>query len=176
MHGGGRVKFAGIGKCDESSWITGIKEICRIFDVPDLKDDQKMALRSLFEDRNIYFSAPTGYGKSLVFQSIPILADHLLNRPLFTSIVLVISPLISLMLDQVKYLESKGLSAVAISSEDDITKDTISSVKEGLFNFVYASPESMLSVKKWRDILTSDIFKEYCICVVFDEAHCISQW
>ena len=134
VHGSGRVKFAGVGKCDEneSAWIAGIKEICRIFNVPDLKDDQELALQSLFQDRNIYFSAPTGYGKSLVFQSIPILADHLLNRPLFTSIILVISPLMSLMLDQVKYLESKGLCALAIASEDDIAKDTISSVKEGL--------------------------------------------
>ena len=147
-----------------------------IFSVKEIYNDQETVLRKFFRGQNVYFSAPTGYGKSLVFQSIPIMADHLLDLDLFTSIMLIVSPLKSLMLDQVNYLQSIGLNAVAITGDAD--EDLLKSVKEiGCSpNLIYISPESMLAVKKWRNILFSENFRERCVGVVVDEAHCISHW
>ncbi len=147
----------------------------QIFKIKEVYADQQTLLRKFFQGQNVYFSAPTGYGKSLVFQAMPIIADYLRVETLFTSIILIISPLKALMQDQVSHLQSLGLNAVAVTEDAD--DELIDLIKEFCSpNFIYISPESMLSIKKWRDILQSENFKEHCIGVVFDEAHCISHW
>ena len=62
---------------------------------------------------------PAGYGKSLIFQAAPIMADILFRRSTGTSIVVVISPLKALMEDQVRHLNKLGLSAVCVSEQHD---------------------------------------------------------
>ena len=86
----------------------------------------------------------------------------MLGVDLFTSIILVISPLKSLMLEEVNYLQSVGLNSVAITGDAD--EDLVNAVKEigCSSNLNYISPESMLEVKKWRDILFSENCKERC--------------
>ena len=174
-----RIKFSclrDLKAYDETAFQTGIEMVKGIFNMKKIYHDQETVLRKFFRGLNVYFSAPTGYGKSLIFQSIPIVADYLLSVDLFTSIILVISPLKSLMLDQVNYLQSIGLNAVAITGDAD--EDLVNAVKEiGCSpNLIYVSPESMLAAKKWSDILFSENFKERCVGVVVDEAHCISHW
>ena len=107
---------------------------------------------------------PTGGGKSICFQ-IPGLARE--------GICIVISPLISLMQDQVDQLEAKGIRAKAITSmmsyrEIDITLDNAKF--EGL-DFLYTSPErlqSRLFIERFKQMNVS--------LIVVDEAHCISEW
>jgi ATP-dependent DNA helicase RecQ len=107
---------------------------------------------------------PTGGGKSICFQ-IPGLARE--------GVCLVISPLISLMQDQVDQLEAKGIRAKAITSmmsyrEIDITLDNAKF--EGL-DFLYTSPErlqSRLFIERFKQMHVS--------LIVVDEAHCISEW
>eukprot|EP00794_Sanderia_malayensis_P013324 gene13324-14698_t len=138
-------------------------------------EDQITVLRKFFKGQNMYFSAPTGYGKSLIFQSIPMLADHLLDKPLFTSNILVVSPLKALMYDQVTYLtDTVCMNVVAITNESNA--DIVETIERGEKRIIYTSPESMLAIKKWRNILSHETFKENCIGVIFDEAHCISNW
>ena len=152
-----------------------LKLTAMLFHVDNFYEDQATALRSFFRQQNIYFSAPTGYGKSIIYQALPIVADHYYNRLVGTSIIIVISPLKALMLDQVKFLNDEiGLPAVAITSET--TDDTFTAIKNGEKTNIYSSPESMLSTERWRDLLSSSIVRENCIGVVIDEAHCISQW
>ena len=77
-------------------------------------------LNSSFRGKNIFFSAHTGYGKSLIFQAIPIISDVLNDEVIGSSVVLVISPLISLMKDQVRNCNERlGIYAAAIYSMQD---------------------------------------------------------
>ncbi|CAB4035432.1 mediator of RNA polymerase II transcription subunit 34-like [Paramuricea clavata] len=101
------------------------------------------------------------------------MADHLEDQVVGTSIGITICPLASLMLDQVAYLKSIGLNAAAgyNGQDEEILRDV-----EGLFSHIYATPESMLSMKRWQKMLQSPYFIEHCVVVAIDKAHCISTW
>ena len=81
--------------------------------------EQEEALAQLFSKRDVFINLPTSYGKSLIFQAAPIMADILFRRSTGTSIVVVISPLKALMEDQVRHLNKLGLSAVCVSDQHD---------------------------------------------------------
>jgi superfamily II DNA helicase RecQ len=78
------------------------------------------------------------------------------------------------MLDQVAYLRSLGINAAAIYSGQD--PEILDDIEEGIYSHVYVSPESMLSVERWRTMLSSPTFQQHCIAICVDEAHCISHW
>ena len=139
----------------------------------ELYSEQITAIKEFFLGRNVFVSAGTGYGKSLVFQAIPLISDLLEDQVVRTSIGITICPLVSLMLDQVVYLKSIGLNAAAVynGQDEEILRDI-----EGLYSHIYANPESMLSVKRWQKMLQLPHFVENCIVLAVDEAHCISQW
>jgi superfamily II DNA helicase RecQ len=151
-----------------------LKIVCAFFQIENLYEEQKTILRQFFLGKTVFFSAGTGYGKSLIFQAVPLLADLLIDQAIGTSIAIVICPLVSLMLDQVAYLKSIGFSAAAVfeGQDDQVLKD----IEEGIYSHIYVSPESMLSVQHWRRMLQSPHFKTHCVVVAVDEAHCISQW
>lgn len=84
--------------------------------------------------------------------------------------VLIISPLLSIMKEQSGYLTSIGFTATYIgqgNNKDDLVA--------GKYQFVFSSPESILSFTKWRDFLTSPPCKNLELFVV-DEAHTVLQW
>lgn len=78
------------------------------------------------------------------------------------------------MLDQVAHLQSLGINAVAVYADQD--PKVLEDVENGIYSHVYASPESMLTVQRWRKMLQSPTFQEHCVVVAVDEAHCINQW
>ena len=75
--------------------------------------------------------------------------------------------------DQVAYLKSLGLSAIAF--HDEQSEERLKQVEKGAFTYLFASPEKMLSVERWRKLLFSKHYREFLVATV-DEAHCISQW
>ena len=81
--------------------------------------EQENGLREFLEGRNVFVNLPTGYGKSLIFQCLPIAADVLLDKPRGSSLVVVISPLRSLTEDHVLFLNNIGVPAIAITDEED---------------------------------------------------------
>ncbi|MDD2961390.1 MAG: DNA helicase RecQ [Muribaculaceae bacterium] len=106
---------------------------------------------------------PTGGGKSLCFQ-IPAL--------LFDGCCIVVSPLISLMKDQVDSLCSNGIPAAAINSSQDeySNREILENVFKGRIKLLYISPERLLSeMDQWSDDMAISM-------IAIDEAHCISQW
>ena len=90
------------------------------------------------------------------------------------NIVLVVSPLINLMKDQVSRLNSLGISAISLS--DVSSESEIRAVENGSYSIVYGSPESWLGETKWRKMLSSDIYQKSVRALTVDEAHVICHW
>ncbi|HSP48482.1 MAG TPA: RecQ family ATP-dependent DNA helicase [Clostridiaceae bacterium] len=136
----------------------------RYFGFRKFKKEQLMLIRSIMEGRDSFGILPTGYGKSLCYQ-IPALS--------MPGVTLVISPLISLMKDQVDALRDRGVAATFINSSLDLQESNRrkGDIRKGLYKIIYVSPES-LKKKRFGDLLRE------CgiVHVVVDEAHCISIW
>lgn len=125
---------------------------------------QEDIIQSVMDGKDTLALLPTGGGKSICFQ-VPALAME--------GICIVVSPLISLMKDQVDQLQRRGIKSAAIYSgmsrrEIDITLDNCI---YGGFKFLYVSPERL----KTEIFLERATQMNICLLVV-DEAHCISQW
>ena len=95
---------------------------------------------------------PTGFGKSLIYQALPLVIDH--ASKVTGHIVVVVSPLISLMDDQVKHLTSLGVTAVSISSQSVFD---VSKVEKGDYSLVFGSPEAWIKNDCWRNMLNIEI-------------------
>ena len=149
--------------------------ILETFKLESLKVLQREAIEKLVSGQDVFVIQPTGSGKSLIFQSAPIVFDVM--KPLINtkSIAIVISPLVSLMEDQVQFLKSVGISAQFIG-DDQKSEEAKERVERGECQLVYGSPEAFLSAKRWRAMLTSEVYKEQLRLVAVDEAHCISHW
>ena len=94
------------------------ERVLTTFNIENLKDLQREALEKLISGRDVFVIQLTGSGKSRIFQSAPMCFDTV--SPLLTnakSIVIVISPLASLMQDQVRYLKSLGIRVEFIGDE-----------------------------------------------------------
>lgn len=159
---------------DARKFPRAIERVCETFKISSLYPEQETSLKALLEGKNVYASLSTGYGKSLIFFAAPVLFDEILERPCGSSKILVISPLKTLMEDQVAYLKSLGLSAIAL--HDEQSEERLKEVEKGAFTYLFASPEKMLSVERWRKLLFSKHYREFLVAITVDEAHCISQW
>ena len=125
---------------------------------------QLEVINTLVQKKDVFVLLPTGAGKSLCYQ-LPILMTE--------GICLVISPLIALMEDQVKSLESKGIKALALSSKLNRHETIIAfdNLTHGKFKFLYISPEKLQS-----EFIQEKISQLNIALIAVDEAHCISEW
>ena len=86
-----------------------------------------------------------------------------------------LSPLLSLMKDQVRHInDSFGISAAAIFEGQD--EDVLKTIEEGVYSLMYATPECFVGKKRWKTLASSQTFREDCVAVVIDEAHCLVYW
>ena len=109
---------------------------------------------------------PTGGGKSICYQIPGLMSDN--------GFVIVISPLLALMNDQIDALQQNGVPARALNSEksESENRQTMELLMQGKVKLLYISPEKLLSeIDRWSGAITERI----CLFAV-DEAHCISQW
>ena len=135
-----------------------------VFGYDSFRPFQKEIIQAVLSGKDTLAIMPTGGGKSVCYQ-IPAL--------IFSGITVVVSPLISLMQDQVASLEAAGIHSVFLNSTlewDDYLKVT-DEIKNGNVKIVYISPEG-LATTRIRDLLNG--LKVNCVTV--DEAHCISSW
>src|SRR5262245_2651401 len=125
---------------------------------------QREAIETLLEVGRLLLVAPTGGGKSLIYQ---------LPATLLPGTTLVVSPLIALMQDQVAALERCGVAATYLASTLDPgeTRRRVAAVARGECSLVYAAPER-LALPGFRSLL-ADLD---CPLLAVDEAHCISEW
>lgn len=131
--------------------------ILQTFKIDSLKELQRKGLEALIKGQDVFIIQPTGSGKSLIFQSAPIVFDIMKPLQEGKSIVIVISPLVSLMEDQVRFLKSIGIMAEFIC-DDQKDEDAKKMVEQGKCQIVYGSPEAFLSSKRWRAMLSSEIY------------------
>ena len=136
----------------------------KFFDFADFRPGQLEIVLAILEQKDVLAILPTGGGKSLCFQ-VPAL--------IFPGTTLVISPLISLMKDQVDHLEKVGIAATFVSSnlEQKEIDVRLAKLARGEYKLFYLAPER-LSNKKIIEICRQ-IEISY---LVVDEAHCISLW
>ena len=127
----------------------------------------------------MFVSLPTGSGKSLCYSCLPWTFDYLKGDEWRTarSIVVVVSPLIALMKDQVAALLQKGVNAVYVSGgEKEVDENVVEELHERQYQLVFFSPESLLTVEEWRDMLQTEVYQENVVGFVVDEAHCVKKW
>lgn len=136
----------------------------KVFGYDNFRKGQEILVDSIMEGRDVLGIMPTGAGKSLCYQ-IPAL--------MLSGITLVISPLISLMKDQVRALNEAGVHAAYINSS--LTERQVSmaldNAKRGQYKIIYVAPERLETYGFQDFALNADISM-----VTVDEAHCISQW
>ena len=136
------------------------------FGYDTFRDGQEKLIRAILEGRDVLGIMPTGAGKSLCYQ-IPAL--------MMGGITLVISPLISLMKDQVSNLNQAGILAAYLNSS--LTPGQYRKVLElargGRYPIIYVAPERLVT----EDFLQFALDPQVNISMVaVDEAHCVSQW
>ena len=89
-----------------------------------------------------------------------------------------VSPLISLMVDQVQSLRGRGVSAVILSGNKGIDGTLLASsveIKHGIYRLLFTAPEAVVLSEKWRQILVEEPLCNQVVAVAIDEAHCVSQ-
>ena len=140
-----------------------IQTLKRYFGYDSFRPLQEEIIRTVLDGRDSLVLMPTGGGKSICYQLPALLCE---------GTAIVVSPLISLMKDQVESLCANGVAAGALNSSNDETENAVlrRACMEGSLKLLYISPEKLIAEANYllRDMHIS--------LFAIDEAHCISQW
>jgi len=140
------------------------KVIAEKWGFPSLRPQQEQAMRAVLDGRDSLVVLPTGGGKSLCYQAPAVYREQM---------TVVVSPLISLMKDQVDSLRANGIRAASMdssqTSEERFSHEM--DLREGALNLLFVSPER-LAMPGFQSLLQ----KIGVQTVAIDEAHCISHW
>lgn len=140
-----------------------IQTLKRYFGYDSFRPLQEEIIRTVLDGRDSLVLMPTGGGKSICYQLPALLCE---------GTAVVVSPLISLMKDQVESLCANGVTAGALNSSNDETENAVlrRACMEGSLKLLYISPEKLIAEANYllRDMHIS--------LFAIDEAHCISQW
>lgn len=141
------------------------KEILKnVFGYDEFRNMQGEVIASILNKKDALVVMPTGGGKSLCYQ---------LPSLIFEGLTVVVSPLISLMKDQVDQMNQLGVNAVLLNSSISRGEynENIDRIREGGVRLLYAAPETLLKNDVLRFLETVKVE-----CLAIDEAHCISEW
>ena len=135
-----------------------------VFGHDHYRDGQSEIVNAIISGKDVLAIMPTGGGKSLCFQ-LPALT--------LKGIVLVVSPLIALMRDQVSALKALGVNAGALTSgnTNDETETVFNNLENGNLKLLYIAPERLANIGTQRMLSKLPIS-----FIAVDEAHCVSQW
>ncbi len=136
----------------------------KYFGHSSFRNGQETAVDALCHGQDVLAIMPTGAGKSVCYQ-LPAL--------MFEGVSIVISPLISLMQDQVESLKQAGISAACINSTQSSEEffSIMNGARNGIYKLIYVAPERLLTESFMRFAMSVKVSM-----VTVDEAHCVSQW
>lgn len=143
----------------------------KVFGNPTFRHNQREAMNAALSGKDVFVLMPTGGGKSLCYQ-LPSLMEN--------GVTVVISPLVSLILDQVDRLWSLSVPCGALTS--GTSQRTKNELMKDLYNnrpmtkLVYVTPEKVTRSPAFFDLLNSLASRNLLQRFVVDEAHCVSQW
>lgn len=135
-----------------------------VFGFDSFRDGQQQTIRQLLDNQSSLAIFPTGSGKSLCYQLTALHLPHL---------TLVVSPLLALMKDQLRFLASKGIAAATIDSSltAEQSRQVMTAVRCGDINIL------MVSVERFKNERFRQFIADVQVSMlVVDEAHCISEW
>ena len=161
-----KTQFAG----ENHIWSKRIREMMVQLGIDEFRENQLEAINCMLQGKNTFVLMPTGGGKSMCYQ-LPAMAQ--------SGVTVVISPLISLMRDQVLFLKSRGVAAdmlIGTTNKKDVDR-IISDVTSAtpITRLLYISPEKIVKEDFNHVLRSMDDYKRLKRFVI-DEAHCISQW
>ena len=134
-----------------------------------LKPEQKEAIKSLLKGKDVFAVLPTGFGKSLIYQSF-VFGKEIIDG--HSPAVIVVIPLRSIVQEQLTSNEF-NLKAVELSLQDDVLKH----VSEGGVEVVYTSAENVLHDKCLSILRDSNSqFRQHLKLIVVDESHTVFTW
>lgn len=141
-----------------------LRALKKYYGYTEFREGQGKIIKSILEGRDTLGIMPTGGGKSICYQIPALLAS---------GVTVVISPLISLMKDQVDTLSELGIAATYINSSIPAAEAgrRLRAVQHGEYKLIYIAPERLESMP-FRSLLTSLPISLLAV----DEAHCVSQW
>ena len=139
--------------------------LSKYFGFNSFKGEQESVITNVLKGNNTFVIMPTGGGKSMCYLLPPLLVKK---------VILIISPLISLMEDQKEKLDSKGIPCSALHSNNVNKFEDIENILLGNIKIVFMSPEYLVS----NGLELADKLYEKGILgfLAIDEAHCISSW
>ena len=140
------------------------KTLSEVFGYDSFRPGQESVVAAILQGRDVMAVMPTGAGKSLCYQIPALVLD---------GITLVISPLISLMRDQVSSLLQNGVRAAYLNSSLTSRQYMLAleNARRGVYRIIYVAPERLLTESFLDFAMHAPIAQ-----VVVDEAHCVSQW
>lgn len=143
-----------------------------VFGFDDFLPGQAAPLAAILAGRDALAVMPTGSGKSLLYQ-LPAVIDEKPETRLGHGLVVVVSPLIALMRDQLWALAGKGVAAATLHSmqDDDEALAALSSLASGRARLLYVAPER-LTQPSTQELLRKNRVRLFAV----DEAHCVSHW
>jgi RecQ family ATP-dependent DNA helicase len=144
-------------------------ELLGRFGLEEFRPGQREAVEAALQGRDSLVVMPTGGGKSLCYQLPALATDWMPSRPL----VVVVSPLIALMSDQLRRLEEAGVRAAMLASgmEEGHNAQALREIEAGVTQLVLAAPERFAS-GAFREALA----RRRVALFVVDEAHCVAEW
>ncbi len=148
------------------SVVENIPDICQ------LKPEQEECLVHILNGGDVVARLPTGFGKSLIYQLLLIISEKLGRPKSGMAIILIVSPLVALMDDQVKEAAKLGLCTAQLGVHND------REIMEGNFSLILGnvSPESWILNPKWRAMLASTLYQDKLVAIVVDEALFAYKW
>ncbi|XP_074596861.1 ATP-dependent DNA helicase Q1-like [Brevipalpus obovatus] len=157
---------------NDFEWSKRMVQICSsVFKIKSLRSLQKPAINATMSGIDCLLIMPTGGGKSLCFQ-LPCL--------LTSGVTVVISPLLSLMEDQLRGMKELGIEAMIFNAQSD--KDDFKNLMNGMVNkesslkLIYITPEKLAKSKRFMSQLEKMHSVGRFARLVIDEVHCCSQW